>query len=49
MTKILQNAGPDETPNSATLEAFDELAGGGGCKFCDSTELLFAELTQERS
>ncbi|MCD7792503.1 MAG: hypothetical protein LUG92_03755 [Oscillospiraceae bacterium] len=38
---------PDETPNSSTLEAFDELDNGGGYKFSGSTERLFAELMED--
>ena len=37
---------PDESPNLETLEAFAELDNGGGVKFTESTEDLFAELLE---
>jgi hypothetical protein len=37
---------PDETPNSDTLEAMEELDSGGGHRFSGSTEQLFAELLE---
>jgi hypothetical protein len=38
---------PDETPNADTLEAFKELAKGGGHSFTGTTEALFAELMED--
>lgn len=38
---------PDETPNSETLEAFEEIDGGGGHIFSGATHELFTELTKD--
>ena len=40
-------AGPDETPNAVTLEAFAELDQGGGYRFSGSTEQLLADLLED--
>ena len=40
-------AGLEETPNSETLEAFNELDCGGGTRFSGSTEELFTELLSD--
>lgn len=38
---------PDETPNSETIAAMEELENGGGTLFTGSTEDLFAQLMEE--
>ncbi len=38
---------PDETPNSETIAAMEELEKGGGTLFTGSTEDLFAQLMEE--
>ena len=38
---------PDETPNSETIAAMEELENGGGTLFTGSTEDLFTQLTEE--
>ena len=37
---------PDELPNDDTLEAFEELATGGGHSFSGTTQDFFAELME---
>lgn len=38
---------PDETPNSETIAAMEELENGGGTLFTGSTEDLFTQLVEE--
>lgn len=38
---------PDETPNSETIAAIEELENGGGTLFTGSTEDLFTQLMEE--
>ncbi len=38
---------PDETPNSSTIAAIEELENGGGKLFTGSTEDLFTQLMEE--
>ena len=37
----------DETPNSETLKAMEELDSGGGHRFTGSTEQLFSKLMED--
>ena len=37
---------PDETPNTDTIEAMNELKNGGGHRFSGTTQELFAELME---
>ena len=38
---------PDETPNTDTIEAMNELKNGGGHRFSGTTQELFAELMED--
>lgn len=38
---------PDETPNTDTLEAIEELDNGGGYRFSGSTKDFFAQLMED--
>lgn len=38
---------PEETPNTETIAAMEELEIGGGTVFTGSTEALFAELMED--
>lgn len=38
---------PEETPNSETIAAMEELESGGGTIFAGSTEALFTELMED--
>jgi hypothetical protein len=44
IAKSLIEQTPNETPNSDTIEAMQELEGGGGHGFSGTTERLFDEL-----
>lgn len=38
---------PDEIPNDETLEAMEELNGGGGYRFIGATDQLFSQLMED--
>ena len=44
---LRETAGIEETPNSETLKAMDELDCGGGVRFAGSTAGLFATLLSD--